>query len=98
MKAKLPEGSRSFIYVVAVSNKAIYLDSAQSNAISAYISSTSSYLVKVGDESYGLNLPFTINNTLDDTLDSAFVTTIPITRKEPFEAYSNCEIMISDEG
>jgi hypothetical protein len=94
----LPAGSRYQIYVIAGSSLSQYIDSLPSNSITKTIVSDSRYQVVIDNRSFPVDLPFTINQTLDETLDTATVTLAPNELKAPFEAYTEAEIVISDES
>lgn len=94
----MPKGSTSEIYITASSNKTNYLDSAPSNIISKSVQSDSVATIIIDSVSYAVDCPFTIRETIDETLDTAAVTTVPIDVKSPFEAYTNAEIVISNDS
>jgi hypothetical protein len=100
---KLPDiqGTSGYFSVQAYSTSAAYLASDLSSPVAVSIASTSAYRViinsgKSNEVSYDADLPFNLNLTLDETLDSASITTVPTTVKDPYEAYTPVHIGIYD--
>jgi len=76
------------IYVVATSPYYRFLDSLNSNIINANKEATDQFLITIENKDYEIQLPFSFRETLDETMDSAAVSTIAIDDKLPFEAYT----------
>lgn len=91
---ELPVGNSS-IYIIARSNAYRYLDSYRSNIITRVQDPLSQYLVKINDLSYEVSVPFVFTETLDETMDTAVISTVPLGTKTPFEAYEEVDIIAS---
>lgn len=85
------------IYIIARSYLYQYLDSNPSNTLSTSRSANTQYFARIEGVDYNIDLPFNISKTLDESMDSGFLTLEPISRKDPFEAYSSIEIHICAE-
>lgn len=94
---ELPVGNSS-IYVIARAYAYRYLDSYRSNIITRVQDPTSQYLVKINNLSYEIAVPFTFTETLDETMDTAVVSTVPLGINAPFEAYEEVDIIASSVG
>lgn len=88
----------NIVYITAVSNYYKYLDSNQSNLVRSIRNPTSEYLLKINNQSYEAALPFVFTETLDETMDTASISTTPLTFKTPFEAYSEVDIIAASVG
>ena len=87
----LPVGTNS-VFVVAKSRYYRYLDGNPSNIITKTKQPSSQYTVQISDIVYDISLPFVFNVTMDETMDTASLSTVPINDDKPFEAYTEVQI------
>ena len=94
-----PSGTRNEIYVIAASDLVRYIKSDPSNSIfKQTLADAEAMIVVDGTDSYDIYYPFSIRESMDETLDTASVTTVPTTICAPFEARKKVRIVISDEN
>lgn len=87
------------IHVVAFSNKINFLDSEPSNYVLKRIEKEKKFNIVINDINYdNIQLPFTMNFTLDETLDTAGITLAYIDIKEPFERLTPADIVIYESA
>lgn len=91
------EGSKLKVYVIAENENAEFINSDRSNTVSKFVSVDASYKAIIANSSvpFDIQLPFTITQTLDETLDRGEVTLVPNNIKEPFEPYTDITISVN---
>lgn len=83
------------IHVIAFSNKVNLLDSDNSNYMLVRIEKEKKFNIVINGVNYDkIQLPFTMNFTLDETLDTAGLTLAYIDEKHPFERLTPADIII----
>ena len=83
------------LYVRAHSNKINYLDSDESNYVLKAIAKEAKYNIVIDGHTYNqIQLPFKMNETLDESLDTASMTLAYLDKKEPFEKLTPVTLLI----
>lgn len=87
------------IHVTAFSNKINFLESDPSNYVMKRIEKEKKYNIIIENTNYDkIQLPFTMNFTLDETLDTAGITLAYLDRSEPFERLTPADIVIYESA
>lgn len=87
------------IYVIAFSNRINLIDSEPSNFILKRIEKEKKFNIVINEVNYDkIQLPFTMNFTLDESLDTAAITLAYIDVKKPFERLTPADIIIYESA
>ena len=73
-----------------------YLPSDYSDIYNQTGSITSKCYIDIEDEKIDLNLPISFIYTLDESMDSGVISTVPIDKKDPFEAYTDITVHLGE--
>ena len=82
----------SEVSIRAVSNLYNVISSDVSNSIYYTVDNDEQFFIEVDDEKYPISVPITFRGTLDESMDTLVLSTIPLKNDKPFEAFSDIKI------